>query len=75
MTSAETLRPPGPVRYSENFIFFFHTETADGFVEKNEKVKKKKSSYLSGYRLKEDLGLQQDVKADFSAQSGSTNQP
>lgn len=74
MTSAETLRPPGLVRYGENFIFF-HTETADRFVEKNEKVKKKKTSYLSGYRLKEDLGLQQDVKADFSAQSGSTNQP
>lgn len=47
MTSAETLRPPGPVRYSENFSFF-HTETADGFDEKNEKVKKKKALICLG---------------------------
>lgn len=33
-----------------------------------------KKSYLSGYHLRENLTLQQDVKAYFSLQSRSTNQ-
>lgn len=36
--------------------------------------KRRKKPYLSGYHLRENLRLQQDVKADFSLQSRSTNQ-